>query len=496
MNISSLFRASRAWVSLGMLGILGALLFWRLQLGMTRYFDIDEFAHLHWGYNFFAGAHPYKDYLYFFPPGFLFFLWPIFAVMGKTYAIFAVSRVIAFGWFVLLLLTIFLLVKEARNSMTALLTVVFLAWLPLPADKFLEMRPDTPAVAFSLLGMYFLVKKLQRSNAPISQKRRWLFLSGLSYGAGLMILPKVILFVVVGIGILMLSRSLRHLVSFGIGLLIPALITLLFFVWSGDFARALYLTTIFASESTKVLGSKFYMFPSHFFYPNDVYYGFGGVSSVLAANHLVYMIGLVAGVAGMASVLFPTGRVRNHTEMLLSGSFLINLYAFMRIVPLKHAQYLILLAPFVSFYAAGSLLRLSGKMGKMGIVLLFFLLLGGLHTAHDMYQIKRHWVNTSTYAELDAVKRAIPDDVYVWDLVGETVFYKDPYYICCIPYGQYLEAFGFVPPSLRAALEQTDTQYVFAHSTSRLSVLPDADARYISEHYETLVSEPLLLKRR
>ncbi len=496
MKISVRLRTSQAWAHLALLGVIGALLFWRFQLGMVRYFDIDEFAHLHWAYNYFSGMHPYRDYLYFFPPGFLFLLWPIFAVLGKTYAIFTVSRIIAFGWFFFLLLVLFLLVKEFRNRTTALLTVIFLAWLPLPADKFLEIRPDTPAVACSLLGMYWLVKMLKGSNAPLFLKRRWLFLSGLSYGIGLMILPKVILFVIVGIGILMLSRSLRYLVSFSIGLLIPGLITLLFFVWSGDFSRALYLTTIFASESTKVLGSKFYMFPSHFFYPNDVYYGFGGVSSVLAANHLVYIIGLVAGVVSMVSVLFAVRRTDMRAALLLSGSFLINLYAFMRVVPLKHAQYLILLAPFVTFYAAGSVLRVSGKMGKIGIALLFCPLLFGLYTAHGMYQIKRHWTNTATYVELDTVKRAIPDDAYVWDLVGETVFYKDPYYICCIPYGQYLEALGFVPPSLRIALEQTDTRYIFAHSTSRLSVLPDADAKYISENYETLVSEPLILKRR
>jgi len=46
------------------------LIFFRYKLTLTRYFDADEFAHLHWGYSFLTGEKPYTDFFYIFPPYF------------------------------------------------------------------------------------------------------------------------------------------------------------------------------------------------------------------------------------------------------------------------------------------------------------------------------------------------------------------------------------------------------------------------------------------
>jgi hypothetical protein len=87
----------------------------------------------------------------------------------------------------------------------------------------------------------------------------------------------------------------------------------------------------------------------------------------------------------------------------------------------------------------------------------------------------------------------IPKDEYVLDMVGVAYMYKDPYYICCIPYGQYIEAFRFAVPSLSDALEKTQTKYVYLQTEGRLSVMTYPDQRYIKEHYITLSHDPIVL---
>src|SRR3989338_6871265 len=59
-----------------LVGIL-ILLYLHFRLSITRYFDADEFAHLHWGYAFSIGEKPYSDFFYLFPPFFLFYIYKL-----------------------------------------------------------------------------------------------------------------------------------------------------------------------------------------------------------------------------------------------------------------------------------------------------------------------------------------------------------------------------------------------------------------------------------
>ena len=110
-----------------------------------------------------------------------------------------------------------------------------------------------------------------------------------------------------------------------------------------------------------------------------------------------------------------------------------------------------------------------------------------------MHSIKANWNNSKTLADLDLIYKTIPSGEYVFDLVGATIFYKDPYYVCCLPYGQYEEAFSFRLPSLARSLMDTQTKYVFPYYDGRLSVLPPLDEQYIREHYTTLLTDPMIM---
>src|SRR3989338_1153993 len=81
--------------------ILAILLFWRFRLGLTKLFDIDEFAHLHWAYNLFSGKNPYTDFFYFLPPFFLYILSPLFLLAKESIAVLLYGRVVMFMAFLL-----------------------------------------------------------------------------------------------------------------------------------------------------------------------------------------------------------------------------------------------------------------------------------------------------------------------------------------------------------------------------------------------------------
>lgn len=445
---------------------------------------------------------PYKDFLYFFPPLFLFALAPLFAIVGKSTMILIGGRILTFGIFLLILGIIFLLVKKVRDNQTALLTVVILSFLPIPYDKFIELRPDTLATFFAIAGVYFLSRGLL-NQLKITNWRN-LFLAGFFYGLSLITLPKVVFFLLAaGVVLLILvirkPNSFKNLIlPFLVGILIPGIFCIAFFVWSRDFSKAVYLTTQFASDSSKVLGRKFYMFPSHFFHPNDTYYALPGVSTPLITNLLIYVIACIWGIIAFVSFLGRKTWEESIVQLLLSLTFLINLIAFIKLIPLKHAQYFISFAPFVAFYFAEFVYSMKKLLERRGIAWLYSILFVGLIitigvTGYRMYQIKANWNNSKTLADLDLIYKTIPSGEYVFDLVGATIFYKDPYYVCCLPYGQYEEAFSFRLPSLARSLMDTQTKYVFPYYDGRLSVLPPLDEQYIREHYTTLLTDPMIM---
>src|SRR3972149_9678830 len=61
-------------------GLLVYFLWWKWQLAFSRYFDVDEFAYLHWAYNITQGQIPFLDFFYFFPPLFIWLLSLLFTV--------------------------------------------------------------------------------------------------------------------------------------------------------------------------------------------------------------------------------------------------------------------------------------------------------------------------------------------------------------------------------------------------------------------------------
>lgn len=474
---------------------------WHFRLGQIRYFDADEFAHLHWASQFVRGTPPYTGFFYFFPPGFLFFLAPLF-VFGEGITPLVTGRILMFVTFTITCFASgFLYFRMRRSVIGAVLAMVLLSFIPMPFDKFLEIRPDNPATMLAVLGMVYQVLYFQSGRTVHAA------ISGFCYAVSLIILPKM----VPGIGIAVLlffvhkvsglvtllkqpSGTWQSLIRtgagwFAIGALIPVCVVGLYVLTLGNLSTVLYSLTKLPVEANKISGI-FIMMPDLFFYPNQTFYGMHGWNVGLLTNHTIWVLGVVMGILRLVTPVLPDGKRGIGAELLVGGMFFANAIAYVAYVPLKHTQYLIPVAVFVAWYAADALdtlrIRLSrhpsGLVVGTGVVIILSYFL--YHTFSAVNSPKFSWTNRETLDELDWLFRTIPRSEYILDLDGRTMYYPDPYFACCIPFGQSQQFLSQPLPSLSDALEKTKAKYIYQGQLERISTLPQEERAYIGRHYE------------
>jgi len=436
-------------------------------------------------------------------------------MFGRNVTALIMARALVFLFFLLSALLLYLIAKRTRNHKTALLSVVLFAFLPIPFDKMIEIRPDLLANALSLLGMYlFLLGE--------GRKKKFFFLSGLSYALSLGIMPKTFMYLipvmVLAIYNLFNSKNIKELFTyfrfflapFFLGALIPVLIILTSAIQSSDLGLAIYSMTKMSSNVSKVLGAKFYMFPTHFFYPNDTYYGEPGYSMSYVGNLIIYVFASIWAVFSFISFLSHKSRDKCLGEFIIGSSFFLNLLAFVKIFPLKHAQYLIPLAPFIAYYFADFIFALWRNIEKIlfnivrnegrghlrisiksAYFLLLFIFLGT--AGYRMNTRKMAWNNTYTLEKVKMILRAVPKNASIFDLTGESTFFKCGYYLCALPYGQFDEALGIHIPDIANEFKKRDTKFVHVGSASRLYTIPPMQASYIQDNFRTFMEDSSLL---
>lgn len=519
---------------------IGILLYLHFRLSITRYFDADEFAHLHWGYAFLTGEKPYTDFFYLFPPFFLYPIAIIIKLFGRTFESLIAARIFIFIIYLGTLSMLFLITKKARGVLAALFAVFIFVFLPMPQDKTIEIRPDLVAVFFALLGIYlFILAENNKEQTTNNRKNKKLLLvtcyllSGLSYGLSLAFVPKTVFFLIpIGIiwGYRIINQArgnteanlIKNILTFGMGILLPALCVLGFIFWSGKPQLAIYSMTKMASTVTSILGSKFYMFASHFFWPTDVYYGSGGFNPALCTTLAIFLVGTIVGVfRGVASLSYKE-KSKCVSEFLIFGSFYAMLFAFVKIFPLKHAQYWIPMVPFFCFYIGdffvkiprvlsliippiGTPLRSALRVRAVGVAsfappvgffIVILLICYLTYLGASVYQSKFKWTDKDTQDKMDYFLTKIPENEPVFDLTGETVFFRDGYYFCCVPYGQYEEGIGFDIPDIKSEMEKNGTKYVHVGYAGRTRVLPPDQEKYIKENFESFDTNPFLWRKK
>jgi len=477
-------------------------LYQKYLLAPVRYFDMDEFAYMNWTSHVVQGSVPYKDFLYQLPPGFLLFLSPLFFFTNNPVAVFTSGRIAMWGVQVLLCFITMALFWQVRKSWIAIVAGVFLLFLPMPADKLMEIRPDTLGVLLTMIGVCLQVWWMEHDNV---KKLPWvLFITGFFYGASIFILQKSIPQVVLATLIAFWWAYNRNKKNTLFYLLAGEAVLFLGFVFWALLIRigplVWYLMIDFPMQAAK-LGNDFSIYPAFYFYTNDVYYGSATWNWGYIGNQLLWIGAMCVGIIRFLTPFAPRGKKGMYTEILLSASFLLQLYLYIYIFPFRHSQYLIPAAVFVAFYSADLVFIVWNNLIQkwtgvlcgfiLGCGLVYFLYSG----FQQVYNIKFFWTNIPDITMASEIHRVIPENSYVFDLVGLTMSYPQPYYVSCLPVGQFARYLTMPLPSLSEALERTGTDFIYQGPSKRAATLLPEDQQYLQEHFTLVFNGDLLVRK-
>jgi len=298
----------------------------------------------------FRGLLPYRDFFEHHTPWYYLLLSPFFDWFAVDQSFEGARRFLVFGRGVSLALTalstgiVFLLGRLLAGRRVGLLAALFLVAQPVVIQKTLEIRPDVPALAFFLGGLWFLLRALSRPEEPSGSGRglAWFLGGGLCLGAAIMCTQKM-LFVLpgafAGLGLWALAggrraflpRSLAVLAVL-VGVAVPVAITWTAFAVQGGGKQFIYNNFIINSH-WKLRSNRHLL-----------------VTLETSAPMLV----LCAVGVTVSLRRFRQAGPRRHGELLLLCT-LAGLIAGIAIVPAAYKQYYLMPLPIACLFAAKGL---------------------------------------------------------------------------------------------------------------------------------------------
>ncbi len=215
----------------------------RLPLTRTRGFNPDELEHSHFAWCLSQGQVPYRDYFEHHTPWLHLLLVPLYDRAEALGGDGAIERLFVARRLMLLpaaatLLLVFLLARRLFGPGPAWVATLLLSNTSIFLNKSLEIRPDVPAAALLVGGVWILARAFREEpwRAPAA------FWGGLCLGAATMFTQKV-LFVAPGLGAALVWNWLegrrpareraRCLIAVAAGSALPLALTLAYFAWRG-----------------------------------------------------------------------------------------------------------------------------------------------------------------------------------------------------------------------------------------------------------------------
>lgn len=464
---------------------------WRWQLGLVRYFDSDEFAHLHWSYHIFRGDRPYTDFMYHITPGFLYVLSIVFYFFQGVTP-FIAARIISFLTFVLLALASWLCYWQLRRSWIAIAVPVILASLPIPSDKFLEIRPEILGTLLLVIAIFFQVNLIH------NKKTRPALLSGIFYTLSFLVTQKTLPFLFIAVFILAIQfflekrRFTKAIFGFLAGtafVLVPFLLRVLTL---GDVGLVAYSILKLPFELHQPgMSSQFQgMQRLFYFFPNPTYYGRQGISPGLVFNHAIWFSAILVAAIRLITLRSVKNREEKIAEVLILSMFLTSILLYLFYLPFPYMQYLVPTSIFVAFFFCDFIrflwVRLNPKPAGLLVFSLFLSL--GLYLTVSAFiatnEAKFNLTNEFDLSRAQWVFNNIPKEEFVLDLEGLTLYYPDPYYVCCEVFGTFAPFLTRPLPSLSEALIKTRTKYIYVGTHPGVDTLPLAPRNFILENYQ------------
>ena len=441
----------------------------RLHIILTRYFDPDEFAHLHWTYLLVHGALPYRDIFMFHIPVFQWFLAPLF-FLSESASTLILARIIQFVLYITIAFFIFLLTKRiTKNNTISLLSSLLFLIFPITFDKSIEIRPDLLMMALYIICIYL-----------VAFHKNKLFLSGLLLGFSLLVFPKMI-FAVPSIVLLLIKdthissykKIAKHFIA---GFSLPFFLFLLYLFMNGITKNAL---TAFMQTSVIAYSGKPRFSPLVALSPSPlVYVGTGGISFPWIINTIIFATGLLG--------LIPLYRLNKKifhafiSYLIFGGIFL---FAF----PSPYIQYFMPLSMVLSILSAlcitsmvhsfPFIVRTMGMTIVTGALVLSFWQQYRLRVDSGSNNLEQVQVIT------DIIRISKQTETF-YDVVGSYVFRPDGYVICCHPYGEFIDRMNPRPISLAQSLVEKQTKFLIMDRTGLLFWLPrEDDIRFLLQNY-------------
>jgi|GEM_PF-605451 len=471
----------------------------RYHMGQVRYFDMDELAYLSWASDLVMGRVPYRDFLFGVIPGFLWILKPIIG-SASGIQIFLVSRAYMFWMFTGTTIVLAVVFWQMRRSWLAIMVPLFLVWIAIPSDKFLEIRPDTLSFGLAWLAIALCIAWTKKKQ-PIL-----LVIAGCVAAYSAVIFPKSFFQIGICYGMVLsfgwkdsVVTTVKRTIPFVIGACIVVIGVLCWMATTGSLSLALYSVTRMVTEMSQI-GALFPIPPQYFFWPSDVYYGIGGIHIGYVYTQCVWVFGAILATFYPFAAWAEKDKRKQIIMFGIAASFFLNLYFFVSMTPLKHEQYLIsIIFPLVLIvvdYLERIRLSATRTVGDMmlfciGLGILVYLMLPSFSRVNEP---KMYFSNRDLLNRYVTIQTVIPKTEPILDLVGLTINYPRPFYVQNIPFGQFAAFLSRPLPSLISALETHDVKFIYQGDAKRIITLSPEDQLYVSDHFTPILRGDILVR--
>ncbi len=449
-----------------LIGAVAILVFLRLHMGITRFFDSDEMSHMHWAWLVSRGDVPFRDFFYYNLPGYQYvILWPFF--LPASSGILIITRLWQFLMYLATVVLLYRFTKRLTNSSVIglLSSVIFLAF-PMTFDKTIDIRPDMTMMLFYLAAL-----ELTLTTKIWSQSRAFFlgFLIALSIGVTL----KTIVFALPALLFVFFTNKPKpspiQTITALSGIILPALVYFLYLTVTDALIPAI---TMITKDAFAVNAGKGTFSPWKALSPYPlVYLAEGGVSLPWIINTGIWILSVVGFIK-----LILTKKSKSAFLVIYFFFGIIFLFLF----PAPYLQYFLPLSVFVSVLAAIAIQKYQSAP-------LAFVVCALLVSSFFIQYKERTGIKNSNAEQLSVISSTLemsrPNETF-YDMVGSYIFRPDGFILCCHPYNEFADRLSTQVPALRDSLIERETKFIVMDRTAIVFWYPyPQDLTFLKSHY-------------
>jgi hypothetical protein len=483
-------RSSWNFTTWAIVLLTGILFLFRIELLQHRYFDQDEFEHLHASWLVSVGKTPYVDFFEHHTPWLYYAFAPMYTIIhanenpNSACSFICFARVFPLFLSAGVLLLLILVGKTWGDLRLGLISAFLASCLPVFLRKTLEFRPDVPALTLWSASLALLASEFTASEIPLRRTSIRLFFAGMCVGGAIMFTQKM-LFVLPGFGAGLIFWALyaqpqqsvpirlRACGACVLGILAPFLLTWSAFALSGA-GRQFIENNFFLNARWKLHISPLVV-----------------LNPLLIESWPLIVLGLGGGVFCWLTWEKKPDWTGRHLSLIVVG-----ILAGLLVIPVAQEQYYLMLAPPLALLGARYLIELISSIPKKFQELLLCACIVGLCIIPGI-AIKTE-LTYSNEAQLRGLKlvmtRASPNESVMDGWRGLGVFRPHAFY------------YFFLHPEIRAMLPERDLDIFLSRLESgeikpKLIILDDnlnqlspRFSRYLAAHYKLDNAENIYMR--